>query len=207
MIKCIDASRESVAFKAIRQYFEKPSSREIVYIYGNWCGVERGGCITDYIEDCNTRLSCIDQIDCACKRHDICLTTHGYNNCKCDQELFNSVKNISRLNARIVAAAIALNPCERPVMFQYPCNCEVNDGDANCQQCNGCQMRRTWRRRRDITYKYYTCEDMLRATRQRTRRQTRNTRSKNNKPWSRKNKPWSRKNKFWFRRKNAQPKK
>lgn len=186
LIPGIDASRESMAFKAIRQYFEKPSSREIVYIYGNWCGVERGGCITDYIEDCNTALSCIDRIDCACKRHDICLTRYGYNNCKCDQELFNSVRNISRLNARIVAAAIALNPCERPIMTQYPCNCRVQDWNVNCQQCDSCRMRRTWRRRRDITYQFYTCEDMLRARRQRNRRPMRNARSRKNNARSRK---------------------
>lgn len=178
LISGTHASDELAGFKAIRQLFEKPSSREVIYQYGKWCGVERGGCITDFIEDCNTALPCVDRLDCACKRHDICLTKYGDNNCKCDQELFNTVRNISRVNARIVQAAIALNPCDRPIMFQYPCNCRIENFNVNCKQCNGCRMRRTYRRRRDITYQFHTCREMLQARRQENGGQNGNARAK-----------------------------
>lgn len=90
------------------------------YSYGNWCGVGNGGC-QNVKRGCDTRLKCIDKLDCACKRHDICGSKTTSYNCKCDQDMINELKYIRGLHARAISAAISHSLCQGPVTIHYPC--------------------------------------------------------------------------------------
>lgn len=91
-----------------RQELEHRSERGVP-IHGNWCGPYHGSGV------------CIDQLDCACKSHDLCYDKYGYFNCKCDNDLVDSIKSISSIKARAVSTWFSQSSCKGPVRILGKC--------------------------------------------------------------------------------------
>lgn len=109
-----------------------------VPIYGNWCGPGHDMCPRRNLQSCNLSGHCIDSVDCACKRHDICAYTHGVFNCKCDQKLVRDLRHSGHPIGKLISTIINFSPCKAPLNLP------------TVKRCSKC--RRIFRKRRCIRY-------------------------------------------------------
>lgn len=105
------------------------------YTYGNWCGLGHGGWKNGKMGS-NSKLKCVDELDCACKRHDSCGSKPSSYNCKCDQDITNEMKYIRGLHARIISAGIKHTLCQGPVTIHYLCGSIKNFSCSICKSCS-----------------------------------------------------------------------
>eukprot|EP00180_Rhodochaete_pulchella_P002020 Plantae.Rhodophyta-Rhodochaete_pulchella.ctg30468.p1 GENE.Plantae.Rhodophyta-Rhodochaete_pulchella.ctg30468~~Plantae.Rhodophyta-Rhodochaete_pulchella.ctg30468.p1 ORF type:complete len:129 (-),score=3.32 Plantae.Rhodophyta-Rhodochaete_pulchella.ctg30468:412-798(-) len=91
--------------------------RKGVPMHGNWCGPGHGGGTP------------VDEVDTACKDHDLCYRAHGYFNCKCDNELVSALAESTKVIAGVVREYFSVAPCSggRTASYvswctYYPCH-------------------------------------------------------------------------------------
>jgi len=73
---------------ASRQAPRQESGMFDMPIYGNWCGL-------NYPADPSIAAEPIDDLDAACKQHDICYESRGMYDCSCDGEMSATVAKLA----------------------------------------------------------------------------------------------------------------
>lgn len=82
------------------------TARNGIPVHGNWCGPGHFGS--------NSSVGCIDDLDCACKIHDFCYGKQGYSNCKCDNDLVQTLNENNNSKAIFIREFFAHSPCTAP---------------------------------------------------------------------------------------------
>lgn len=105
-------------------------------LHGNWCGLGHGG---------PASLPCIDDVDCACKAHDLCYEEYWFANCKCDWDLAKALDGRKDAKSIAMRAAISISPCTGPKDLKVdPCTqCKKVFGSKICYAtlCEKCVQK------------------------------------------------------------------